>query len=102
MPALKPYRPQQLVRELVKSLRRELDLAGECRHAERIAANMAPLPWIVIPRVHWAHTGERVNVQDFVTGEVVTYCGLDAPPKDSNRRASLLNRGMKYPELALG
>ncbi|MDP3829592.1 MAG: AarF/UbiB family protein, partial [Polaromonas sp.] len=68
MPALKPYRPQQLVRELVKSLRRELDLAGECRHAERIAANMAPLPWIVIPRVHWAHTGERVNVQDFVSG----------------------------------
>ncbi|WP_096699078.1 AarF/ABC1/UbiB kinase family protein [Polaromonas sp. AER18D-145] len=68
MPALKPYRPQQLVRELVKSLRRELDLAGECRHAERIAANMAPLPWIVIPRVHWAHTGERVNVQDFVGG----------------------------------
>ncbi|MDO8372850.1 MAG: AarF/UbiB family protein [Polaromonas sp.] len=68
MPALKPYRPQQLVRELVKSLRRELDLAGECRSAERIAANMAPLPWIVIPRVHWAHTGERVNVQDFVTG----------------------------------
>ncbi len=68
MPALKPYHPQQLVRELVKSLRRELDLAGECRHAERIAANMAPLPWIVIPRVHWAHTGERVNVQDFVGG----------------------------------
>ncbi len=68
IPALKPYRPQQLVRELVKSLRRELDLAGECRHAERIAANMAPLPWIVIPRVHWAHTGERVNVQDFVGG----------------------------------
>lgn len=68
MPALKPYHPQQLVRELVKSLRRELNLAGECRHAERIAANMAPLPWIVIPRVHWAHTGERVNVQDFVGG----------------------------------
>ncbi|WP_397412455.1 ABC1 kinase family protein [Polaromonas sp.] len=68
MPALKPYHPQQLVRELVKSLRRELDLAGECRHAERIAANMAALPWIVIPRVHWAHTGERVNVQDFVGG----------------------------------
>ncbi|WP_096670855.1 ABC1 kinase family protein [Polaromonas sp. AET17H-212] len=68
MPALKPYHPQQLVRELVKSLRRELNLAGECRHAERIAANMAPLPWIVIPRVHWAYTGERVNVQDFVGG----------------------------------
>lgn len=68
MPSLKPYRPQLLVREFAKSLRRELDLAAECRHAERIATNMKQLPHIVIPRVHWAHTGERVNVQDFVGG----------------------------------
>ena len=68
LPALKPYRLKQLVRELAKSLRRELDLAAECRHAERIAANMAALPYIVIPRVHWAHTGTRVNVQDLVDG----------------------------------
>ena len=68
LPNLKPYRPQQLVRELARSLQRELDLASECRNAERIAANMASLPWIVVPRVHWAHTGERVNVQDFVAG----------------------------------
>lgn len=68
MPSLKPYRPQLLVREFAKSLRRELDLAAECRHAERIATNMRQLPHIVIPRVHWAHTGERVNVQDFVGG----------------------------------
>src|SRR5574343_109186 len=46
----------------------ELDLASECRNAERIAANMASLPWIVVPRVHWAHTRERVNVQDLIVG----------------------------------
>ena len=68
MPQLKPYRPQQLVRELARSLQRELDLASECRNAERIAAHMQPLPWVVIPRVHWAHTRERVNVQDFISG----------------------------------
>lgn len=67
-PALKPYRPRQLVREFARSLRRELDLAAECRHAERIAANLASLPEVMIPRVHWAHTGERVNVQDWVDG----------------------------------
>ena len=67
-PALKPYRPQLLVREFARSLRRELDLAAECRHAERIGVNMAPLGFIVIPRVHWAHTGERINVQDFIGG----------------------------------
>lgn len=68
LPNLKPYRPRQLVREVARSLQRELDLASECRNAERIAANMAGFPWIVVPRVHWAHTGERVNVQDFVDG----------------------------------
>lgn len=65
---LKPYRPQLLVREFAKSLRRELDLAAECRHAERIATNMKGLPFIVIPRVYWQHTGARVNVQDYVGG----------------------------------
>ena len=67
-PALKPYRPRQLVREFGRALQRELDLAAECRHAERIAANLAPLTDIVIPRVHWAHTNERVNVQDCIVG----------------------------------
>ena len=67
-PALRPYRPRQLVREFARSLRRELNLASECRHAERVAANMATLPEVVIPRVHWAHTAERINVQDHVDG----------------------------------
>jgi len=68
LPNLKPYRPQQLVRELARSLQRELDLASECRSAERIAAHMASLPWIVVPTVHWDFTKERINVQDFVDG----------------------------------
>jgi ubiquinone biosynthesis protein len=29
---------------------------------------MASLPWIVVPKVHWEFTKERVNVQDFVQG----------------------------------
>lgn len=68
IPALAPYRPRQLVREFARSLRRELDLAAECRHAERVATNLAPLGFVSIPRVHWAHTTTRVNVQDFVDG----------------------------------
>jgi ubiquinone biosynthesis protein len=67
-PALKPYRPQQLVREFARSLRRELDLANECRNAERIAANLAALPYIVIPRVYWDWTGSRINVQQRIEG----------------------------------
>ena len=86
MAAFKPYHPQQLVREFAKSLRRELDLVAECRHAERIAANLVALPHIVIPRVHWAHTGERVNVQDYVGGvpggqldQLTAEAGFDRP-----------------------
>lgn len=68
LPDLRAYRPQQIVRELSRSLQRELNLASECRNAERIAANLASLPFIVVPRVHWALTSERINVQDFVDG----------------------------------
>lgn len=68
LPALKPYRPKQMVREFAKSLQRELNLATECHQAERIANNLAVLTYITIPRVHWLHTGERVNVQDFIDG----------------------------------
>lgn len=91
MPALKPYRPQHLVREFARSLRRELDLAAECHNAERMAKNLATLPDIVIPRVHWAHTGKRVNVQDFVGG----IAGSDLARLDTEGfdRALLAKRG---------
>ncbi len=68
LPALAPYRPRQLLREFGRSLQRELDLASECRHAERLARNMAVLPFVQIPRIHWTWTRERVNVQDYVEG----------------------------------
>jgi ubiquinone biosynthesis protein len=68
LPALKPYRPQGLVREFGRSLRRELDLAAECRNAERIATNLAPLGFVSIPAVHWPLTCQRLNVQAYVGG----------------------------------
>lgn len=66
--SLKPYGLPQLVREFGRSLRRELDLAAECRHAERIATNLAPLGFVDIPAVHWAHTSARLNVQTRIDG----------------------------------
>ncbi len=68
MPALAPYRPRLLLREFGRSLHRELDLASECRSAERLAKNLAAFAWVSIPRTHWAWTHERVNVQDYVQG----------------------------------
>lgn len=91
-PALKPYRPQQLVREFARSLKRELDLANECRNAERIGAHLAVLPYIVIPKVYWDWTGARLNVQQRIEG-VPGEC-LDAlTPEAGFDRALLARRG---------
>ncbi|MDO9612309.1 MAG: AarF/UbiB family protein, partial [Serpentinimonas sp.] len=87
---LRAFRPQEVVRQFAQSLRRELDFAVECRNAEHIAehfsgyadkdeltgditAEAAPEPSavppiIVIPRVYWQWTGERVCVQEFING----------------------------------
>jgi len=104
-PELRSFHPQEVVRQFVQSLRRELDFASECRNAQRIAENFAgytdkdksaevaitkaapeppsALPIIVIPRVYWQWTGERVCVQEFVDGipgrklSAVDQAGLD-------------------------
>jgi len=68
MPDLRRYRLREVARQFTVSLRRELDFAAECRNAERVAANLAAHPEIVVPRVHWQWTGERLNAQDFVDG----------------------------------
>ncbi len=91
LPWLKPYRPQHLVKELAKSLQRELDLASECRNAERIARNMANMPWIVVPQVHWDHTRERVNAQDFIDGIAGNH--LEALQENGHDRQLLARRG---------
>ena len=109
-PELRNFRPQEVVRQFSLSLQRELDFATECRHSEGIANNFvdytdqdaappsdadkapvsaatglppAPPPIIVIPRVYWQWTGERVCVQEFIDGipgrnlAAVDQAGLD-------------------------
>ena len=91
MPALQPYRPRQLVRELARSLQRELDLAAECHNAERIAGNLAVLPHVLIPKVHWEYTHERINVQAFIDG--IPGSDLDRISADGLDRLLLARRG---------
>ncbi len=97
---LRNFRPRLVVRQFVQSLRRELDFVSECRSAERIAGDFAgytdadepavdyateaaPPPIIVIPRIYWQWTGERVCVQEFIDGipgrklEAVDAAGMD-------------------------
>jgi len=65
---LRQYRPVEIVRQFATSLRREMDLENEARNAERMAANFAANPWIVIPTMHWEWCCERLNVQEFIDG----------------------------------
>ncbi len=90
---LRHFHSQEVVRQFTQSLQRELDFRVECRNAERIAANFAeysdpdsvrdlsagvvtmaatstsrPAAAIVIPRVYWQWTGERVCVQEYIDG----------------------------------
>lgn len=89
-PDLRRYQPRALVRQLQSSLAREMDFAAECRHAERIAANFADEPDLVVPRVHWQWTSERMNVQEFIAGVPLgDTAALDAAGCDRQRIARL-------------
>lgn len=65
---LRRYRPQEIVHQFTLSMRRELDLAVECRNAERVAANFRDKPEIIVPKVYWDRVGERINVQQYIQG----------------------------------
>jgi len=80
---LQRYRPKEIVHQFTLSMRRELDLAAECRNAERMMANFIDDPVVVIPKIHWQWTSERINVQEFIDGipgydiEAIEQAGLD-------------------------
>ena len=68
VPDLRRYHPREVVRQFTLSLRRELDFSAEGRSAERIAINFEEHAEIVIPRIYWEWTCERLNVQDYIDG----------------------------------
>ncbi|WP_292436131.1 AarF/UbiB family protein [Methylobacter sp.] len=65
---IRRFHPKEVLRQFNQSLNRELDLAAECRNAERVAANLADDPNIKIPKVYWQWTCERLNVQEYIQG----------------------------------
>lgn len=87
-PDLRRFHPAGVVQQFKSSLMRELDLAAECRHAERIAASFANDDRIMVPAVYWPLTRERMNVQDYVDGiPVADLEALDAAGVDRKQVA---------------
>ncbi len=83
-PELARFRPVEILRHLGAAMAEELDLSAEGRNAELVAANLADLPEIVIPRIHGQWTSERLLVQEFLHG---------IPPNDPVALAAAGNSG---------
>ncbi len=84
-PALARYRPRQMVRTLATALTHELDLTHEGNNCERVAQQFAQQPNLVIPKIYWQWSSQRLLVQEFLPGiapenpQQLAAAGLDGP-----------------------
>jgi ubiquinone biosynthesis protein len=112
-PEWRNFRPVQVARQFAQSLQRELNFSTECRNSEVVANNFAGYtdpdaaaaagatgeppaatpPIIVIPRVYWQWTGERVCVQEFIGG--IPGSNLAAADQAGYNRKVLSRRGSR-------
>lgn len=67
-PDIARFRPREIVRNLAAAMAEELDLAAEGRNNGLIAANMAGLPGIRLPRIFHDYSSETLLVQEFIDG----------------------------------
>lgn len=61
-----------IYREFADTLWEELNYLQEGRNAEAIARNSALDPDLVVPRIHWDYTRQRVLTMEFMAGMKVT------------------------------
>ncbi len=64
----KRLRPREVVSEFDTYLHDELDLVREAANAAQLRRNMADLPLIIVPEMHWDLCTERVCVMQRMTG----------------------------------
>jgi ubiquinone biosynthesis protein len=88
VPQLAAYRPRKVVQQFVRSIQSELNFMTEGHNAEQVAANFEHHHDIVIPRMYWEWTRERLNVQEFVDGiPGIDLHAIDAAGMDRKRIA---------------
>ena len=88
VPELAAYHPQKVVQQFVKSLQNELNFMTEGHNADQVAANFEGHEQIVIPKIYWEWTRQRLNVQEFVDGiPGVDIRAIDAAGMDRKRIA---------------
>src|SRR5262245_12711158 len=88
VPELAAYHPQQVFQHFVKSLQNELNFMTEGHQADQVAANFEDNDEIVMPKIYWEWTRQRINVQEFVNGiPGVNIPAIDAAGMDRTRIA---------------
>jgi ubiquinone biosynthesis protein len=75
---VKGFDAHLIVDELSTMLKNEIDMRLEALHIERFLRNFKDWEKVVIPRVHWEYTNNRVIVMDFIRGSTVSsHSGLE-------------------------
>ncbi|MET0240272.1 MAG: AarF/UbiB family protein [Sphingobium sp.] len=62
------FAPVAMVRQLAEAVLEELDFTSEGRNGDRLRADFAGEPRVIVPEVHWAWTTETLLVMDYVDG----------------------------------
>ncbi|WP_409343295.1 ABC1 kinase family protein [Paenibacillus sp. MBLB4367] len=62
------YRLRDVIDEIAKALKEELNYGAEARNAEKFAQQCRQLPHIRVPKVNWSYTTKRVLTMEFAEG----------------------------------
>ena len=90
LPEAKAYRPVELVKEFEEWTNAEFDLRVEAKNMSLFRENFEGDETVVIPRVYWAHTSEKVLVMEFIDG-VKLSDSSELKKRKFNRRMLALN-----------
>jgi ubiquinone biosynthesis protein len=77
---------REIVDEFARSIRQELDYRQEGRNAQAFHRNFAGHPHVVVPRVYWSYTSQRVLTLEYLEGVQLADLELDAWTLDQRRR----------------
>ncbi|WP_159883207.1 ABC1 kinase family protein [Paenibacillus puerhi] len=64
----KHYRLREIVEELTKSLRAELDYTAEARNGEKFAGQCERMKHVQVPDIYWEYCSRKVLTMEFMTG----------------------------------
>ncbi|MCM3767473.1 AarF/ABC1/UbiB kinase family protein [Neobacillus niacini] len=62
------YQVREIMEEIGNSLRLELDYKIEARNSEKIANQFTANPKVLIPKIHWEYTTEKMITMEYIEG----------------------------------